>query len=866
MNNELHKIKTGFRVAVIGGGPAGSFFALYLLGYAKELGIKPEITIYQKHDLNELGPKGCKGCAGILSMSLLKNLNEIGLTIPDQIILSKIEHYAVHSPDTVISISNPEKDSQIVSIYRGGGPRISHHENPVSFDGWLLKQAQDRGAQVEYETVSRIFLEDTAEIEFAETRQEYDLIVLASGANTKPVNISGLNYVPPKIQTMAQDELHASPDQIESKLGNMAHVFLMPYSGLIFGTLVPKGQFINVSVLSLGKHPVSVREFLNHEIVRDVLPDQYQRVCGCRPSALISCARNFYGNRFVAIGDTTVGRLYKDGIGSALLTAREAARTVAYHGSSRSDFNRYYRPFCKRIDRDNRWGRMLFSINNRAKNSSTFLLAQHRLIGDEQNNIKGPQPFTKSAWGMFTGSYSYRSIALRSLNPRSLVKLSWALLVERTGKLFRRGVTAPRRIHIGSRKVLILGSGFGGTYVLRSLVPALNRNENVVTTMISDENYFLFAPLLHKVAMGAIESRHIAYPIRRLQWRDRFKFVQATVEKIDLENRRVVTSNGTLEYDYLVMALGSITDRSGLNPRESNVFTLSTLRDSRLIRDHIIGSFERASLEADPQRQKQLLTFVISGAGYIGIQLAAELRDFIHHNLLKFYKEISPDDIRIMLIEIEPKIVSELHTKLAAYTMKHLRRMGVEVRLRSRVTYIWDDHVEINNQESIPTNTLIWVAGVVANPRISELDIERDSMGRVLVNRYLEVPGIPGVYALGDCAHFEDPKTGPIPPRAHTAVRQAKVTAHNILADIRGRDKKQYHYSNIAEMISLGDSKAAVRIGDLRLYGITARLIWLVAYSLLVTGTYNRIRVILDWLLSLVFGRDTTFLKLNRRQ
>jgi len=181
------------------------------------------------------------------------------------------------------------------------------------------------------------------------------------------------------------------------------------------------------------------------------------------------------------------------------------------------------------------------------------------------------------------------------------------------------------------------------------------------------------------------------------------------------------------------------------------------------------------------------------------------------------------------------------------------------------VTRVGEDHAEINGREIIPTSTIIWATDVMANPRIAELDVDKDSIGRVLVNQYLEVPGVPGVYAVGDCAYFEDPRSGqPIPPRAHTAVRQAKVVAHNVLAEIRGRYRKPYRYSNTTEILSLGSSKAALRFRGLRLYGFAAHLIWVVAYLLLVTGTYNRLRIIVDWLLSLVFGRDTTFLKVMK--
>lgn len=854
----------GTKIAIIGGGPAGSFFALYFLKYAKERGIQPELTIYQGRNFDELGPKGCKGCAGILSTSLLRNLGELDLTIPEEIIQRKLSRYTVLSPYTSITISNPERDLQIISIYRGGGPRISDYGHHISFDGWLLGQAQQRGARVEYQSVSRIWAGQEAAIEVAGQKIDYSLVVLASGVNVKPIPVLGLEYVPPDTQIMTQDELYAGTDEVESRLGDGAFAFLIPHSGMIFGTLVPKGPFINVSVLSRREHPMSLTTFLGLDLVRSVLPGHYSHNCGCRPRAVVSSVRSYYSDRFVAVGDATVSRLYKDGIGSSLLAAREAARTVVEHGLTRLDFRRYYKPFRNSIDRDNRYGQLLFSINDRTKNSRTVLWAQQRLIADEQNNMRGSQHFTKAAWGMFTGSYSYRSIVHMTLNPASLAKLSLALSQESLVRLFRRQMVSPRRLFIGGKKILILGSGFGGIYVLRHLVPALNRNENVETTMVSNENFFLFSPLLHEVAMGRIETRHIAYPIRRLHWRDRFNFVQASVEKIDLTDRRIITSSGTLEFDYLVLALGIVANTSELDLTGENVFTLKTLQDSRLIRNHIIELFERASVDRDQEHRKQLLTFVVCGGGYTGVQLVTELRDFIFRNLLKFYR-VETSSIRIILVEAESRIVSDLHAKLGTYVMKHLQRTGIEVRLRSRVTRIQGDSVRINNIETVPTNTLIWVAGVVASPQIAELNIEKDGIGRVLVNEYMEVPGMPGVYAVGDCAHFKDPESGqPIPPRAHTAVRQARVVAHNILAEIRGREKKFYRYANTVDAVSLGSSDAVLRFRGLRLYGFLARFIWLVGYSFLVTGTLNRTRIIMDWLLSLIFGRDTTFIRTTK--
>ena len=864
VKRDLASIKTGSKIAIVGGGPAGSFFALYLLKYAREKGIHPEITIYEPRNFSKPGPSGCKGCAGILSLTAFHNLADLGLTLPEEIIQRRIEHYTVHSSQTSITISKPEKDMQIVSIYRGGGPLLSQGISITGFDGWLLQQAQMQGVKVENKRVESIDIGEKAGIEISGTISEYDLIVLASGVNSGRIKIGGLEYIPPKTQIMSQDELYIAAAKKDSKLGNTAYAFLIPHSGIIFGTLVPKGSFVNVSVLSQSGHSVSVNDFLKLDSVQRMLPESYERACGCRPRAAVSTARNYYTDRFVAIGDAAVSRLYKDGIGSSLLIAREAAHTVVYHGRSRGDFERYYRPFCRSIDRDNRWGRLLFAINGWAKDSRLFLLAQYRLIGDEQNNTKGAQPFTKAAWGMFTGSYSYRNIAGMTLNPVSLIKFSSAWSQEGVRSLFRHQNISPRQLHVGGKKVLILGSGFGGNYVLRHLVRTLNRNENVEITMVSDENYFLFSPLLHEVAMGRIESSNAAYPLRKLHWRDRFNFIQANVEKINLDQHRVFTSRGIYDFDYLVLALGSVTDTSQLDltNEEKNVFTLKTLNDSRLIRNHIVGVFEQDSIENNPAGKRRLLTFVVCGGGHIGVQLVTELRDFIYRSLVKFYRVSDVSNIRIVLVEAEEKIVAELHPNLSVHVMNRLKRIGIDVRLKSRVTRISKEGVEINGTEIVPTDTIVWVAGVVSHPLIAALPVERDNIGRVLVDEYLAIPQVPGVYAVGDCAHFEDLRSGqPAPPRAHIAVRQAKVVAYNILSDIRGRDRQKYRYSNNAEAVSLGSSDAVVRFYGLRLYGFLANILWLIGYSSLVTGTPNRIRIIMDWLLSSVFGRDVTFIK-----
>lgn len=426
----------------------------------------------------------------------------------------------------------------------------------------------------------------------------------------------------------------------------------------------------------------------------------------------------------------------------------------------------------------------------------------------------------------------------------------------------RKIVNNTRRKRTDYKRILILGGGFGGAYALRHLTKSLKQSRNVEITLVSDENFFLFSPLLHEIAAGGLEPRHIALPVRGLTRPDTFTFIQASVQKINLNERKVLTTVGILYFDYLVLALGSVRDMSGLCFEGGNVFTLKTLTDGRQIRNHIIRVFEQASIEENQEQQRQLLTFVVSGGGYIGVQLVTSLRNFIFKDLDKYYRAINRNNIRIILVEIEPKIVSPLHTKLGAYIMRNLQGAGIEVRLKSRVTHAYPDYVKINGSEVVPTCTLIWVAGILSNPQVAQVDARRDNIGRVKVNKYLEVLDFPNVYAVGDCAHFEDPKSGrPIPPKAHTGVRQAKVATHNILADIRGREKQPYIYSNPFDVVPLGPSKAVVSFHGLRIYGLLARFLWIAGYTALVPQTYNRVRILVDWLLSLFFGRDMTFLK-----
>jgi len=412
-----------------------------------------------------------------------------------------------------------------------------------------------------------------------------------------------------------------------------------------------------------------------------------------------------------------------------------------------------------------------------------------------------------------------------------------------------------------ARKILILGGGFGGLYTLQHLLKRLKKSERPDITLVNDQNHFLFSPILHEAAAGVIDLSHITYPIRKMG-DNRLKFIMAEALKIEPDKHRVITSVGTLDYDCLVIALGSVTIMPEIPYDERPVYTLKTLKDTTLFKNHLIRIFEEASSEQDPERVRQLLTIVISGGGYTGVQLAATLQDVLLKYYTKYFKSVNRDDINIILIEAEEEIVRNLQEASRKYIRRRLEHSGARILSNSRITKISKDAVVVNGKDTILTDTLVWVTGVKANPCVAEMNVEKDDLGRVGVNDYLQLRGYPDVYVLGDCSYFEDPLTSkPISPRAHNAVRQAKVVAHNIIALLRSEEKRRYDYTDSAEIISLGRSKALLRLNRNWIYGLPAILLFVLSYSLLAVGAKNRVRIILDWLMARFYGPDITLVE-----
>lgn len=412
-------------------------------------------------------------------------------------------------------------------------------------------------------------------------------------------------------------------------------------------------------------------------------------------------------------------------------------------------------------------------------------------------------------------------------------------------------------------RILILGGGFGGVHTTLRLDRALRHQPQVQITLIDRENFLLFTPLLHEVATGGIETRHIAQPLRSLQKGRRFSFLHAEVKSVDLQGKIVHTDRLSLPYDFLVLALGGVPDTTHLPEAAPYLFFLKTLYDGMILRNHIITLFEEAATREEVRPGQ--FTFMVVGGGATGIQLMAEVRDLVFRFMLKNYPTIAPKHVRLLLVQDEKQLLPDMHPALAQYALSRLRKDGIQVLLNTRVSHLSEEGAQLSSGEIVPTATLVWTAGVRASPVVEGLPAEKGEDGRVRVNRYLEMPGYSGVYALGDNACFLDPRSGhPLPARAHIAVRQPRTVVHNIMADLSGQGKKEFRPPWMGDLIPLGHHKAAIKLPWLRLYGRMARAFWMASSLLLIPGWHARTRVAADWLLGLIFDRDMTLLRLPR--
>ncbi|RJQ27312.1 NAD(P)/FAD-dependent oxidoreductase [Candidatus Parcubacteria bacterium] len=431
------------------------------------------------------------------------------------------------------------------------------------------------------------------------------------------------------------------------------------------------------------------------------------------------------------------------------------------------------------------------------------------------------------------------------------------------------------------KRILVLGGGFAGIECTRKLESYFKRDSDIELILISEDNFLLFTPMLPQVASGMIETRHIIIPIRTIC--KKTTFYEGRVKNIDPYGK-YVTLYGTnekrgvsLEYDYLVVALGSQTNFFGNQSVENHAYTVKSLNDAVVLRNRIIDMLEQAENETDPILRQSLLTFVIVGAGFAGIETAGEIHDFLL-DAKKHYPNISEKEIRVIVLEALSIVLPGFSDKLAKFTKDKLIQRGIEIMLNTIVVSFDGSEVLIKDAandnktavmpaeiRSIQTKTLVWTAGVTPVDTIKNSLFKTDR-GRVIVNEYLEVPEFPGSFAIGDCSLTINPQTNkPYPPTAQNAEAEAKFAAYNLYATIKGKIKKKINYMSKGQMAIIGKRTAIAQIYGMNIYGFIAWWIWRTVYLRKVPKFNKRLRILLDWAADLLFDRDISRLKIIRK-
>ena len=428
----------------------------------------------------------------------------------------------------------------------------------------------------------------------------------------------------------------------------------------------------------------------------------------------------------------------------------------------------------------------------------------------------------------------------------------------------------PAPPEIKKRRVLILGGGFAGLEVASALERTLGGDPSVAVTVVSESNAILFTPMLAEVAGSSLEGSHISTPLRTSLHSS--TFVRGRVEVIDPQKKTVrLATEGTgaaaepareLEYDHLVLALGSTSHYFGLENVEKVAFNFKGLLDAIKIRNHVIEMFERADREQNQDARRRMLTFVVAGGGFAGVELAGALNDFAR-GILADYPNLRSADVKIVLVHSRDTILAELSKSLGEYALRRMEARGVTFKLKTRLVDARPGVVVLSDGD-LPADTLVWTAGVAPSPLLASTPFERDKRGAVIVESTMAVPGHPGVWALGDCAALVDGKNGkPCPPTAQFAIREGTQLAANIKAALSGKPLKPFHFDSLGASCVVGHQTACFEVNipfadgkSLRFSGLLAWLMWRGIYLSKLPGFERKVRVLVDWTIELFFPKD----------
>lgn len=413
------------------------------------------------------------------------------------------------------------------------------------------------------------------------------------------------------------------------------------------------------------------------------------------------------------------------------------------------------------------------------------------------------------------------------------------------------------------KKILILGGGFGGIYTAMHLEKHLGREIHqgvqAEITLVNRDNFFLFTPMLHEVAASDLEPTNIVSPVRHLL--KKVNFVSGEVQRINLDAKNVTVAHGfdghahDMPYDYLVIALGAVTNFYNTPGLMERALTMKTLGDAFMLRNRLIALLEEADSECAADQRNSLLTVVVAGGGFAGVETMGAINDFVresHH----YYRNVPKSAVRMVLVHAGKAILPELGEELGAYAGAKLRERGVEIFTGVKVTGANDQGVTLSNGMFIPARTVVWTAGVSPDPLVGTLRCPLDH-GRIVVNEFLEVRNYPGVFALGDCAMVPNLREGGSqPPTAQHALREGKTCARNILADLTGGTRRPFTFSTLGQLATIGRRVGVAKIMGMKFSGWVAWFLWRSIYLSKLPRFEKKVRVAFDWTLDVLFPKD----------
>jgi flavin-dependent dehydrogenase len=431
----------GSRIGVIGGGPAGSFFAYFLFKMARSIGLDISVDIYEPRYFAHRGPAGCNHCGGVVSESLVQLLAAEGINLPPTVVRRGIDSYVLHTDVGQVHIETPLHEMRIAAVYRGNGPKHSEPVDIAGFDRHLLDLSESAGAKVVRKLVTGFDWDHgRPQIRTADgAAATYDLVAVAAGVNShilEALNSPALEHRPPGTLRAFISEFHLGQATINEWLGNSMHVFLLDIPRLEFAALIPKGDFATLCLLGEDVDEQLIEQFLATPEVKACFPDAVvpPPVCHCFPRINVRAAAQPFADRIVWIGDSGVNRLFKDGIGSAYRTAKAAAKTAVFRGIAKADFEKGFWPECKALIVDNRIAKLIFGVTTLIQRLRFLRRGVLRMTAQEQREAGKNRRMSSVLWDVFTGSAPYREILLRTFHPAFPLQLMWNLVA---GNLLR---------------------------------------------------------------------------------------------------------------------------------------------------------------------------------------------------------------------------------------------------------------------------------------------------------------------------------------------------------------------------------------------------------------------------------------------